>query len=159
MRHGWSFSPEQAKELAELARHSPSPYIRVRAIALCHLASGRTAEEAAAAVLVHRVSVAQWAHRYLSDGVDGLKVSPGRGHVSKADRDEIELYLQKSPREFGVLRTRWTLSALTSCVPCLKGMSPSGAHRVLERLGFGFKRGQPRLHSPDPDYEEKRGRC
>jgi transposase len=158
MRHGWSFTVDQLGELELLAKHSPLPYVRVKAIALCHLAWGRTAQEAAEAVFAHRVSVGQWAKRYLQQGAPGLYIAPGRGHFSKADRDEIEGYLQKSPREFGVARTRWTLTALVECVPCLGQMSPSGAHRVLERLGFGFKRGQPRLHSPDPQYEEKRGR-
>jgi transposase len=107
--------------------------------------------------MAHRVSVGQWAKRYLESGEKGLHVLAGRGNVSKADREEIETYLRRAPREFGVPRSRWTLQALVQTVPCLKGMSPSGAHRVLERLGFSYKRGQPRLHSPDPDYEAKRG--
>jgi transposase len=157
VRHVWEFSVEQVGELTRLARSSDRPYVRVRAIALCHLAAGRSCEEAARAVFVNRVSVGQWARRYLDRGAEGLFVDAGRGNFSKADRSEVESYLRRPPREFGVPRTRWTLEALVQVVPCLKGMTPSGAHRVLERFGFSYKRGQPRLHSPDPDYEAKRG--
>lgn len=158
MRHTWIFTSGQVAELERLARSSPIPYVRVRAIALCHLASGKTCQEAGDAVMVHRVSVGDWARRYLAHGADGLRVSEGRGKFSKAEKGEIEAYLRRPPREFGVPRTRWTLEALVETVPCLKGMTASGAYRVLERLGFSYKRGQPRLHSPDPDYEEKKGR-
>ena len=54
-------------------------------------------------------------------------------------------------------QSRWTLSALAGTVPSLQGMTDSGVYRALVRLGFRYKRGQPRVHSPDPAYEEKRG--
>ena len=157
MRHRWSFSSSQVAELQALAKSCSTPYVRVRAIALCHLAAGRTCGQAADAVMAHRASVGDWARRFLYLGSAGLFISAGRGNFSKADKAQIESYLRRPPREFGIARTRWTLDALVQTVPCLKGMTASGAHRVLERLGFSYKRGQPRLHSPDPDYEEKRG--
>jgi hypothetical protein len=39
----------------------------------------------------------------------------------------------------------------------LKGFTDAGVYYALVRAGFRYKRGQPHLHSPDPEYEEKRG--
>jgi hypothetical protein len=36
-------------------------------------------------------------------------------------------------------------------------MSTAGVKKALERCGFAYKRGQPHLHSPDPEYEAKKG--
>ncbi len=37
----------------------------------------------------------------------------------------------------------------------LPGLSPSGAHRLLRRLGIAYRRGQGHLHSPGPAYRAK----
>jgi hypothetical protein len=54
-----------------------------------------------------------------------------------------------------VSRARWTLALLLGAVLWLAGLSPSGAWRLLQRLGVAYRRGQEHLHSPDPDYRTK----
>lgn len=154
----WKFTDAQRTELQGLAKTHPKPYVRVRALAVFHVASGKSAQEAAALVLAHRASVGTWARRYLNEGASAFEIAPGRGRPSQVDAQELERYLRQSPRTFGILRSRWTLSTLAQVVPPLKGMSPPGVLKVLQRLGFSYKRGQPHLHSPDPDYEAKKGR-
>jgi DDE superfamily endonuclease len=48
------------------------------------------------------------------------------------------------------------LALLLAAVVWLAGLSPSGAHRLLRRLGIVYRRGQEHLHSPDPEYAAKR---
>jgi transposase len=158
MRRNWDFNEAQKAELQRLAKTHPKAYVRVKALALTHLAEGKTASETAAMVRFHRVSVGEWANRYLAEGAAALEVAEGRGRHSSVQGDEIGRYLRQSPRTFGIDATRWTLSALSQVVPDLKGMSPPGVLKVLARHGYSYKRGQPHLHSPDPDYEEKKGR-
>ena len=69
----------------------------------------------------------------------------------------MEQVLRQSPRSFGLAQTRWTLRALTQVAPSLRGFSEMGVWKVLNRMGFRYKRGQPHLFSPDSQYEEKRG--
>lgn len=121
------------------------------------MARGKTAGQAAEAVLAHRASVAEWAKRYLARGLEGLETGPGRGRRSKIDREELDRYLRQSPEAFGLGRTRWTLALLARAAPCLKGMTEAGVLGALRRLGYAYKRGQPHLHSPNPDYEAKKG--
>jgi transposase len=154
----WRFTSEQKQELESLARTHPKAHVRMKALALFHLACGKTASEAAEAVLSHRVSVGTWSGRYLQAGAAGLEIAEGRGRPSKVRAQDLEHYLRQSPRSFGIDLTRWSLSALAEAVPCLRGMSPAGVKKALERSGFSYKRSQPHLHSPDPEYEEKKGR-
>jgi transposase len=113
--------------------------------------------EAALSVGAHRTSVGEWCARYLREGAASFAVAPGAGRKPRADKAQVEDAVRRSPRDFGVPRTRWTLAALADAVPCLRGMTPSGVRRALVRFGLSYKRGQPRLHSPDPLYGEKKG--
>jgi transposase len=54
-----------------------------------------------------------------------------------------------------VPRARWTLALLIATVLWLARLTPSGAHRLLGRLGIVYRRGQEHLHSPDPEYGAK----
>jgi hypothetical protein len=153
----WRFTEDQKVDLESLARTHPKAHIRMKVLALYHLANGKTASQAAEVVLANRVSVGAWADRYLASGVAGLEVAEGRGRPSTVTAEELGLYLRQEPRFFGIDLSRWSLSALAEVVPCLNGMSPAGVKKALERCNFAYKRGQPHLHSPDPEYEAKKG--
>lgn len=151
------WTDEQIKELQVLARRSPVPHVRVKALAVLNVARGHSRREVAEIVCAHRESVANWVRRYRADGAPGFAVAEGRGRPAQVDAEELENYLRQSPRRFGLAQNRWTLCALARTVPSLKGLTDSGVYRALVRLGFRYKRGQPHLHSPDPAYAEKRG--
>lgn len=151
------WSKEQVQELEGLVRHAPVPHVRVKAIAVLNVARGCTQREAAGLVCAHREAVGRWVQRYRAQGPAGWSVRAGRGRRPRVDAAEVEAYLRQSPRQFGVAQTRWTLRALASVVPSLGGFTDSGVQRALGRLGFRYKRGQPAVHSPDPEYGEKRG--
>jgi transposase len=151
-------SAQQRRELRALARHGEPGYLRVKALALLNLAGGQSVSAVARLLWVSRQSVYAWRRRYHTDGVAGLRVAPGRGRKGTADRREIEHYLRRSPRQFGLHQTRWSLTALARVVPSLQGFSAFGVQKALRRAGYRYKRGQPHLHSPDPAYAEKKGR-
>lgn len=148
---------QQYRELEWVARCGRPAYVRRKALVLLNLCDGRTVTELASIFRVSRQSVYEWRRAYLKHGPDGLRVAPGRGRKPKADLEELERYLRQSPRTFGVARSRWTLAALAQVVPSVKGFSAYGVEKALRRAGFHYKRGQPSLHSPDPDYDVKKG--
>lgn len=150
-------SQSQRKELEWIARHGQPAYLRLKALAILNLADGMAVMETARIFHVSRTSLYDWRRRYARGGLEALCVQPGRGRKPRADPAQLEHYLRQSPRVFGLRQTRWTLKALAAVVPSLKGFSPFGVQKALERAGYRYKRGQPWLHSPDPQYEEKKG--
>jgi transposase len=150
-------SDEDRKELQRLMRHADKPHLRLKAAALWNVSRGKTHREVAEFLGVSTVSVGAWVKRFRAHGVRGLAIRPGRGRPARAQAAEVEQVLRQSPRSFGLAQTRWTLRALAQVVPSLRGFSEMGVWKVLNRMGFRYKRGQPHLSSPDSQYEEKRG--
>jgi transposase len=143
-------------ELKEAARHSPLGYVRTKALALLKVAQQRPVTEIAIYFEVSRQSVYAWINAYARLGLDGLRVQDGRGRKARADSAEVLRFVRQSPRAFGCHQTRWTLALLAQVVPSLKGFSPYGVQKALRRVGVSYKRGQPWVHSPDPQYEQKK---
>jgi len=151
-------SKEQRKELERAAHCGEPGYVRIKALALLNLAEGQGVSAVAGIFHVSRQSLYTWMEHYRKGGLERLRVQPGRGRKPQANREELERYLRRSPREFGLRQTRWSLAALAEVVPSLKGFTPYGVQKALARAGYRYKRGQPWLHSPDPQYEGKKGR-
>jgi len=152
-----ALSERQRAELEGLAHHGDPGYLRTKALVLLNVHDGLAIAQVARLFRVSRQSVYSWRKRYTDQGVGGLRVQPGRGRKSHVDLEDLARHVRQSPRHFGVSRTRWTLATLAQVVPSLQGMTPAGVHGALKRAGLRYKRGQPRLHSPDPDYELKKG--
>ena len=152
-----NLTDQQRKELKGFACRGEPAYLRRKALLLLNLGQGQTVTQVAKVFHVTRRTVYRWQKRFLEHGMAGLRVRGGRGRKPKAQLAQIERYVRQSPRQFGVPRTRWSLQTLAQVVPSLKGFSPYGVQKALARAGYRYKRGQPSLHSPDPDYEVKKG--
>lgn len=63
--------------------------------------------------------------------------------------------MRQPPELHGVARTRWRVRDLRAVLPWAGRYSVSGLARALKRLRVGRQRGRLRLHSPDPQYQEK----
>ena len=63
--------------------------------------------------------------------------------------------VQRSPRLFGLERSRWRLADLGRVVPWLRGRRPGSIHRIVERLAVRSKRGREYFHAPDLAYDAK----
>ncbi len=150
-------SEQQRRELRRLSRRAPRGHVRLKALGLWNLGRGKRPGEVADILGVHPRTLRAWVHRYQAEGAAGLAVRPGRGRPAQADAAELETALRQAPRAYGLTQTRWTLRALAQVVPSLQGFTDAGVRQVLQRLGYRYKRGQPRLTSPDPAYAEKRG--
>ncbi len=148
-------SAAQGAELDELSRTHPKPGMRLKAVALRAVAQGHTRQQVGAILHVSPYTVGQWYRAYQQGGWAALEIHPGRGRSSRVEAREVQEYVRQSPRNFGLPRTRWTLQLLAQGVPSLAGMRPTGVWQALRRLGINYKRAQPWLHSPDPDYAKK----
>lgn len=157
MRNKMGFTPAQEQELLELSRRDKISHVRLKALAVYNVSQGTPRAAVANMLGVERRSVGRWVQRYVVEGATCFNIREGRGRKARVDAEEIDQYLRQSPGQFGIARTRWTLGILKEVVPSMRGMTDSGVWRSLKRLGYRYKRGQPVVHSPDPEYGEKRG--
>lgn len=157
MRIKYQLTPQQLEEVNHLARHSPVPHVRVKALAVYNVGQGFPCYHVARMLGVERRSVGRWVRNYLAQGVGAFAIKEGRGRRPRVKGEEVEHYLRQAPIQFGLQRTRWTLALLQQVVPSFRGMSLVGIYQALKRLGYRYKRGQPAVHSPDPQYWVKRG--
>lgn len=151
-------SDRERAELDRLSRTHPQAGMRLKALAVRAVAMGHTRQQVGAILRVSPYSVGQWYRAYQRGGWAALQIRPGRGRRSRVDAREVEEYVRQSPRNFGIAQTRWTLQLLAEKVPSLAGLHPSAVWHVLRRLGISYKRAEPWLHSPDPDYVKKNAR-
>lgn len=146
----------QLDELAETGRCHPKAGVRVKALAVRAVARGQTRQAVAEMFDRSAASVGSWVKRYREQGLEGLQIASGRGRPAKVDVKELETYALKSPRAYGIDRSRWTLKLLAETVPSLKGFTPAGVQQALKRCDIRYKRGQPWMLSPDPEFDKKR---
>lgn len=64
--------------------------------------------------------------------------------------------LHQSPTNYQFSQSRWTLERIQQGCEWLRHYSLSGIWKVLRACRVHYKRGQVHLHSPDPDYCQKR---
>jgi hypothetical protein len=65
--------------------------------------------------------------------------------------------VRREPRAFGVPKTRWTLGDLQAVCDWLRLRTAGGLAQLLARLDLSWQRARDYVHSPDPDYDAKRG--
>jgi len=155
MKHT-NFTAEQMADLEQAARRHPDAHVRSRALAVRAVALGHTRQQMAGVFPFSADSIGQWVEAYAEHGLEAFAIGVGRGRRSKVNDEEVLSCLRISPERYGIEQTRWTLAALGQACPSLSGMSQEGIRQVLHRLGFRYKHGQPWVHSPDPEYNEKK---
>lgn len=152
------WTSEQLALLEQTAKHGNPAYMRIRAMAVLQAIKKKPRREIADIFLTTRQTVGEWLKKFRQDGINGLRIKPGRGRKPKTSHDDVPLFVFQSPQNVGLNRSRWTLNLLAEQVPSLKGFCQSGVRKVLIRQGISYKRGQPHVFSPDPLYEEKKRR-
>jgi transposase len=75
-------SEEQEQELRHCRDHHGLPYMRMKAAAILKVAAGQTLKQVALSGLnkpITQECVSAWISRYEQEGLQGLRVQPGRG--------------------------------------------------------------------------------
>ncbi|EBU0707106.1 IS630 family transposase [Salmonella enterica] len=132
-----------------------------RLIAMLMLHQGMTVTDVARLLCAARSSVGRWINWFTLHGVEGLKsLSPGRApRWPVADILQLlPLLVQRSPKDFGWLRSRWSTELLALVINRLFDVTlhRSTLHRYLRQADMVWRRAAPTLKIKDPHYEEKR---
>ncbi|WP_317178666.1 IS630 family transposase, partial [Pectobacterium sp. HCp5_1] len=154
--------PDEERQLMckEAQQTRDKNYAR-RLIAMLMLHRGMTVTEVARLLCAARSSVGRWINWFTLQGVEGLKsLRPGRAPcwpVANIQR-VLPLLVQRSPKDFGWLRSRWSTELLTRIVNRLfdVALHRSTLHRYLKQAGMVWRRAAPTLKIRDPYYDEKR---
>jgi|GEM_PF-946076 putative transposase len=130
-------------------------------MAMLMLHQGMTVTEVAKILCAARSSVGRWINLFTLYGVNGLKsLKPGREpQWPIADILPIlPLLVQRSPQDFGWLRSRCSTELLALVVNRIFNISlhPTTLYRYLKQAGLVWRRAGPTLKIKDPHYEEKR---
>ncbi|EED7964076.1 IS630 family transposase [Salmonella enterica subsp. enterica serovar Typhimurium] len=132
-----------------------------RLIAMLMLHQGMTVTDVARLLCAARSSVGRWINWFTLHGVEGLKsLRPGRApRWPVADILQLlPLLVQRSPKDFGWLRSRWSTELLALVINRLFDVTlhRSTLHRYLRQADMVWRRAAPTLKVKDPHYEEKR---
>ncbi|HAD2551562.1 TPA_asm: IS630 family transposase [Salmonella enterica subsp. enterica] len=132
-----------------------------RLIAMLMLHQGMTVTDVARLLCAARSSVGRWINWFTLHGVEGLKsLRPGRApRWPVADILQLlPLLVQRSPKDFGWLRSRWSTEILALVINRLFDVTlhRSTLHRYLRQADMVWRRAAPTLKIKDPHYEEKR---
>ncbi|BFJ70970.1 MULTISPECIES: IS630 family transposase [Salmonella] len=132
-----------------------------RLIAMLMLHQGMTVTDVARLLCAARSSVGRWINWFTLHGVEGLKsLRPGRApRWPVADILQLlPLLVQRSPKDFGWLRSRWSTELLALVINRLFDVTlhRSILHRYLRQADMVWRRAAPTLKIKDPHYEEKR---
>src|SRR5258705_8504974 len=109
-------SEQQRAELDQLYRKTDVPRVRTRAQMVLLSAEKRLkAEEIADVVRESSVTVLRWLHRYISEGIEGLKDAPRVGRssvITEVFRKRLLEVVRRRPRSIGLEYSMWTLQRL-----------------------------------------------
>lgn len=146
----------ERKTLTHILNRSSKPYQRERAAALLKVADGMSPHAVAHNGLLKKRdpdTVYGWVKAFDSLGIKSLSHAVRRGKPSLTQGEEeqlIETITEKSPLDFSINRSRWTLKTLRNTLPFLKRIyrSISGVWYLLQHLRIHYKRSYDFLPSP-----------
>lgn len=100
---------EQRQELEEGRRNGKSHAFRERCQMILLKSEKRTSSEIACFLDCHKITVHEWVKRYETEGIDGLKMRPGRGRrailQAATDLDAVRAAVIRSRQRISLART------------------------------------------------------
>ena len=155
--------PSERKTLLEYYRKSADPALRLRAHILLLLDDARAWSQIEAMLYTSSSTIRRWKNRFQREGLQGVL-------ESRRGRPAVFLYwwaalvvrwvTEKTPRDFGFLRSRWSCATVGLLLWEERRLSISAEtiRRWLHREQLVWRRPRPVLGPRDPAYAYKLGR-
>lgn len=152
--------PKERKTLLEQYRKASDPAVRLRAHILLLLADGHTWNQITAVLFTSPRTISRWKQRFERDGVLAVYgAHRGRHCVLGAwwVAVVIRWVLAKTPRDFGLLRSRWSCATLVLLLweERRVAVSAETIRRQLHSEQIVWRRPRPVLGPKDPEYGQK----
>jgi len=150
----------ERKTLLDHYRHHPDPAVRLRAHLLLLLDAGHPWAMIAAVLFCSTRTIGRWKRRFEQGGVPAV-LDERRGRRSPFGTWLIHLVVgwvtQRSPRDFGFLRSRWCCGVVVVLLAEVSHVrvSPETVRRWLHRENLVWRRPRPVLGPTDPQRAAK----
>ena len=155
-----SLKPKDRKLLLEMYRKSTDPVIRLRAHVVLLLADRYPWSQIAAILFTTPRTISRWKKRFEREGIESV-FGRSRGRplvlVTWWVAMVVRWVVQKTPRDFGFLRSRWSCGTLVLLLWEQQhiNVSVETVRRHLAREQLVWRRPRPVLGPKDPEYEQK----
>jgi transposase len=155
-----ALTPKDRKILLEMYRKSLDPAIRSRAHVVLLLADRYAWNQIAAMLFTTPRTISRWKKRFQREGVEAVfGKHRGRPVVLLAwwVAVVVRWVVEKTPRDFGFLRSRWSCGTLVLLLWEQQHLQVSAetVRRHLHREQLVWRRPRPVLGPKDPKYEQK----
>ena len=155
-----SLSADERKTLLDLYRHGPEPAVTHRAHLLLLLDDGWPWDTIATVLFTSTSTIARWQQRFQQGGVEALAGRPVGRHPCFSWHwagVAVRWVSQRSPRDFGFLRSRWTCAAVAWLLLAYYqvAVSRETVRRWLHQADLVWRRPRPVLRRHDPCRQDK----
>jgi transposase len=155
-----SLSADERKALLHLYRGATDPEVGRRAHLLLLLGDGYTWDTITAVLFTSASTIARWQQRYQDGGLEALGGrAVGRRAVFSGHWADVAVrwVTERSPRDFGFLRSRWTCAAVAWLLLSTYELAVSRetVRRWLRQADLVWRRPRPVLRRQDPLRAEK----
>ena len=151
-------SAADRKALVVACQRGPSVQVSRRAQVVLLLAGGWSWREVRAIAFVSYDLIRQTLERWRRGGVAAVAQAADRAATTPVWLGRVVMWLtERTPRDFGYFRTRWSCGALAETLAWETGIRTSGEtlRRALHRVGWVWRRPRPVVGLSDPDYADK----
>jgi transposase len=155
-----ALAPKDRKRLLEMYRKSTDPALRLRAHVVLLLAEGYSWNQIAATLFTTSRMISRWKKRFEREGVEAV-FGKNRGRPLVLVVWWVALMVrwieERTPRDFGFLRSRWSCGTLVLLLWEQQSIHVSAetVRRHLHREQLVWRRPRPVLGPKDPEYEQK----
>lgn len=131
--------------LLKKAEEIPGAWVGIRIAAFLLILSGWRSPAISELLGLTRKSVVDWIHKANDEGLKSLADRSRAGRPARLDLKavkKLETALEKSPRDFGLSRSRWDGVVVVEFLQknCGVVLKPRQARNWLHRLGFVIRR-------------------
>ncbi len=148
---------DERKALLDYYRHHADPSVRLRTHIILLLADGHPWSLLTAVLFCSTATIARWKQRFEQErvpGLLGLPRGPAPRWTARWRAVVVDWILNKRPRDFGFLRSRWCCAVLALLLGRLHQVPASRemVRRWLRQEQIVWRRPRPVLKRKDPNH-------
>jgi len=146
-----------ASEVEAIFESDENHLVGVKMYAIVQLVKGYSTRKLTEFYRVTHKQICNWADRFDAEGINGLRIKPGRGRHPKMtaeQKQQLSVDLSKSPETFGYNTANWSGPLLKEHLEISYQLSYclSAVYTILHELGFSFQRTRGKY----PEREESK---
>jgi transposase len=137
-----NYTTEQVETLFESDENN---IVGVKLYAIIQLTRGYSTRKLEEFYRVTHKQICNWADRFDSEGIDGLRMKPGRGRrsfITHEHKEQLQADLSASPEAFGYNTANWSGPLLQKHLKDTYRVvyKQAAVYVLLRELGFSFQR-------------------